>query len=149
MSVIDYPRGAGGVCTQVRTLEDYAKHPGRDSDRYAREVRALIRLLLDRYQPPAVELALQGLLRQINRAMPSEDNADLIAAALDVLDVVYGTATPDMNWRGRPGIRPPHEGNELATRGIILDTKCVCSRSIPRPCWAIVHEGTWSENEVN
>ena len=147
MAIIDYPRGAGGVCTQVRTLEDYAKHPDRDSDRYAREVRALIRQLIDRQQQADVELVLHGLLRQVRRGLSSSDNADLIAVALDVLDVVRGTATPELNWRGRPGIRPPHEGDELVTRGVILSNQCVCSRNIPRPCWATTHVGTWSESE--
>ena len=140
--VINYSLGAGGTSAAVRTLDDYAQRPGVNFDRYAREVRNLCTRLIEHGQHPGVEIVLQGLLRTVSRTDDIETNQARICVALDVIDAAYGG-----NWRGREGVYNPAYGREALERGVVLSTECVCDRSVARPCWAVVHEGAWSDHE--
>ena len=72
-----------------------------------------------------------------------EDNQRRLKDRLKrTLDAAYGG-----NWRGRDGIANPAYGREALERGVVLSTECTCDRSVARPCWAVVHEGVWSDHE--
>ena len=139
---INYPLGAGGTSAAVRTLEDYAQYPGVNFDRYAREIRALCTRLIAAGQHPGVEIVLQGLLRTVSRDEDIKTTQARVCTALDVIDAAYGG-----NWRGREGVYNPAYGREAKERGVVLSTECTCDRSVARPCWAVVHEGVWSDHE--